>query len=734
GTPAATGFRADNASCNALGGIVQPGALPACLFHYVDYDNLIEREDRLQLYGEVNADLAEGHRLHIEALYAKTDVPNWKTSPSYLSLQTPTALTNPFSTLPASLLAGYFVPASNPGFQALAAANPGLIPAGAVGLHMPGVRYRPLAFGGNPAFDGNEGASEGLRQFEAFRVSGSLRGDLPWMGIGYDVALTYGQETGRRTGYDTVVSRFQLALRGFGSLNGDSAGGCTAAETANFTTGAGNTALGCYYFNPFANAIASNAVTGQANPGFVASAANNPDVIRWFFQQVSTKQTQRTFVWDAVLNGKTGIELAGGDVAWAAGVQFRRDGFESEYNDLSDIDATPCIDTPINGTGSCAVRNGPLMFLGTGEEADLDRNVWAVFGELSIPVTDDIQIMAAIRHEDYEAVGTTTNPKISARWQMADWFALRGSIGTTFRGPALTNLAPGSVTALSFIAGAFRAIDFFGNPDLKPEEATTYSVGGIFDIGNFKGSIDYWGFDFKDPIVGEPSASIVNTMFPGGSTANCGQAAFAGLQSRFTFQGACSTATISRVRTQVVNGPKIKTSGIDFMGQYDFDDVLGGDIRIGGSATYTIEYKIGDFVVEGVTVERAFDAAGFLNYQLIATSLPEWKGQVFAEYSRGPHNLRFTLNYIDSYKDQRTSILAPNPVNGAVQTKGQTIKSTILAELDYRVQLPWDTTMTLSVDNLFDQDPAFARLDLNYDPFTGSAIGRTYKVSVKKRF
>ncbi|WP_082765696.1 TonB-dependent siderophore receptor [Phenylobacterium sp. CCH12-B4] len=515
GTPAATGFRADNASCNALGGIVQPGALPACLFHYVDYDNLIEREDRLQLYGEVNADLAEGHRLHIEALYAKTDVPNWKTSPSYLSLQTPTALTNPFSTLPASLLAGYFVPASNPGFQALAAANPGLIPAGAVGLHMPGVRYRPLAFGGNPAFDGNEGASEGLRQFEAFRVSGSLRGDLPWMGIGYDVALTYGQETGRRTGYDTVVSRFQLALRGFGSLNGDSAGGCTAAETANFTTGAGNTALGCYYFNPFANAIASNAVTGQANPGFVASAANNPDVIRWFFQQVSTKQTQRTFVWDAVLNGKTGIELAGGDVAWAAGVQFRRDGFESEYNDLSDIDATPCIDTPINGTGSCAVRNGPLMFLGTGEEADLDRNVWAVFGELSIPVTDDIQIMAAIRHEDYEAVGTTTNPKISARWQMADWFALRGSIGTTFRGPALTNLAPGSVTALSFIAGAFRAIDFFGNPDLKPEEATTYSVGGIFDIGNFKGSIDYWGFDFKDPIVGEPSASIVNTMFPG---------------------------------------------------------------------------------------------------------------------------------------------------------------------------------------------------------------------------
>ncbi len=30
--------------------------------------------------------------------------------------------------------------------------------------------------------------------------------------IGYDFALTYGQETGVRTGYDTIVSRFQLPM------------------------------------------------------------------------------------------------------------------------------------------------------------------------------------------------------------------------------------------------------------------------------------------------------------------------------------------------------------------------------------------------------------------------------------------------------------------------------------------------------------------------------------------
>ena len=55
-------------------------------------------------------------------------------------------------------------------------------------------------------------------------------------------------------------------------------------------------------------------------------------------------------------------------------------------------------------------------------------------------------------------------------------------------------------------------------------------------------------------------------------------------------------------------------------------------------------------------------------------------------------------------------------------------------EIDYRWLAPWDVTVNLSIDNVFDAEPSFARLDLNYDPFTGSALGRTYKVSVKKKF
>ena len=730
------GAPAADLGCVPLGGV--QSAPTNCRFQFTPFDNLVEREDKYQIYGEANFNLDENNKFHAELLYAKTDVPVWKTSPSYLTLQTPTAATSPLVgnlSLPASIpSAGWYVPASNPGVIAYRAANPGAGGPAGSDIFLSGVLYRPIGFGGNPLFS-NRGSSEGLRQYEAYRVSAGFKGNLPFGGIGYDTALTYGQEVGRRSGYDTVVPRLQQALKGFGSLANDTGGGCTAAETNNFTTNAGNQALGCYYFNPLSNAVSGSALTGAPNPGFNPAVANNTDLIRWFFPQVSTKQKSSIVVWDGVLNGELPIELAGGKVGWAAGGQYRRDMFDSKYSDFSNIGVNPCIDTPFNGSTNCSVRNGPLVFLGTGQEQELSRNVWAGFGELAVPVTDDIQLQLAGRYEKYERVGSTTNFKVGARWQITDWFAVRGGVGTTFRGPPLTSLANASGTALQFIAGSFRAIDIFGNPNLKPETADNYNLGAVFNVGGrFKATVDYWRFDFKDPIIGEPSGSIVSAMFPGNSPVNCGNPAFAALQARFTFQGACSVVNVSRVRTQTINGSNVKTSGIDVLANYDFGDFMGGNVHVGGSATYTIDYKIADVTVEGVIVEPAYDAVGFLNYLRTATSLPQWKGQAFVEYSRGAHNLRFTLNYIDSYKDQRTSILTPNAVSGQVITKGQKIRATYLAEIDYRVQLPWDTTATFSIDNLFDRDPSFARLDLNYDPFSGNVYGRTYKMSVKKRF
>jgi iron complex outermembrane receptor protein len=39
----------------------------------------------------------------------------------------------------------------------------------------------------------------------------------------------------------------------------------------------------------------------------------------------------------------------------------------------------------------------------------------------------------------------------------------------------------------------------------------------------------------------------------------------------------------------------------------------------------------------------------------------------------------------------------------------------------------------LRLQNIFDEDPSFARLAPGYDPFTGNPMGRTFKISVTKK-
>jgi iron complex outermembrane receptor protein len=201
----------------------------------------------------------------------------------------------------------------------------------------------------------------------------------------------------------------------------------------------------------------------------------------------------------------------------------------------------------------------------------------------------------------------------------------------------------------------------------------------------------------------------------------------------------CSTANIARLDINVINGPDVKTDGLDLSAQYDWD-MFGGTTSIGVNATYVLKYDVDPSVVSGNTVSAAFDAAGKLNYQTVAFPLPKLKGNAFVEFSRGAHNLRYTMSYIDDYQDQRTDIFSPSLANSvapnpaAVISAGKTIENTMFHDLSYLVQLPWDMTVSASVENFTDEDPSFARLDLSYDPFTSSALGRTYKLGLRMRF
>ena len=208
------------------------------------------------------------------------------------------------------------------------------------------------------------------------------------------------------------------------------------------------------------------------------------------------------------------------------------------------------------------------------------------------------------------------------------------------------------------------------------------------------------------------------------------------LKSRPPSHWVCSAANVQRLATYAFNAADVSTSGIDFQGSYDFA-AGGAEIQAGLSGSYVIEYEVDDVVVEGITVQPAYDAAGLLNYQTTAYPLPQLKGQVWLQGALGDHSLRLQINHVDSYTDQRgADVFGPNfaALAGASVTAGKVIDSFTTVDLTWRWQMLAGTTLSLALFNLFDEDPPFARLDQNFDPFTASPLGFTAKTGVSHEF
>ncbi|MEA3264243.1 MAG: TonB-dependent receptor [Pseudomonadota bacterium] len=742
-------FSADQ-GCTALGGFrsLAGSTTDRCFNQYGLFGNLVEPEERFQVFLDAEVDISESTNLRVNALWGHSET-RITTSPSYLPTLPPSA--NAAGGGGGVFQIPTWAPALRDYCRVYGAAAGCLTDAGgtplAPALAFP-VLFRPVLLGGNPLFPGR-GSATSPRISDQMMVSAELNTSLSDK-LNFTTSLTYSRYERAFEGTDTFGDLFQNALAGFGGPN------CAYSSTAS-RAGLSSAQLaalagtnGCTFWNPFSTAVQSNPVTGNVNPNYAGSRSTNGlstapgaglindlATFDWMFQTPKTQAFTTQLVADAVISGQTGLTLPGGDVGFALGVQYRRNTYSRRYNDVSNLDLTPCPGTPLNPAATCSPQTGALGFLGTNRNGDSQGDVYAAFAELQLPVTDAFNIQLSARYEDYGgAVGSTFDPQARAKFQLTDWLAIRGGMGTTFRGPPSQSLA-GNLTSLQIIGSSFRAIDINGNPNLAPESATTYNAGLLVNTGGFRASIDYFKYDFSGPIEGEPVAGIVAAMFGASGTANCGNPTYAALQSRFTFTGAgCGIGNVQRLRTQYVNSADVSTSGIDFSASYELP-IGTGSVTAGFAGTYVIDYKTSDVTVEGVVVQPAFDGVGLLNYQTTAYPLPQWKGNAYLEGNFGDHSLRLQVNYLDGYTDQRgAAIFGPNAgaLAGASVTTGRNIESFTTFDATYRLKLKTGTTIALSALNIFDKDPPFARLDQNYDPFTASPLGFTAKISITQDF
>lgn len=742
-------FSADQ-GCEELGGFrsLAGSSSDLCLTQYLGFTNLVEPEDRFQLFGDAELDVPGNGTLRLTGLYGRTETV-LTTSPSYLPTIAPSS-SAAFGGTGLFVIPSYAPALADYCARYGEAAGCAIGEGGEVASNVNAfpVRFRPMLMGGNPLWDNARGAAKPEYRGEQYQFSGELA--LP-VKAGLDLAASVTWSSSRRyfEGIDNYVDLLQNALAGFGGescayATPQSRAGMDAEELAA-VAGTG----GCHFYNPFSTAIRANAITGQVNPNYAgasnlldlsltpgAGLINDASTVDDFFTVINRRANTSQWVADVVLSGGSGLQLPGGEAKFALGAQYRRDSYERLYSDNNNLDVYPCPGSILDANATCAQQTGPIGFLGSNHNVAVDSDVLAVFGELQLPITDRLLAQLSARYENYGGtVGSTFDPQARVRFEVTDWLALRGGVGTTFRGPPPQNINA-DLVILTLIGSSFRAVDVRGNADLQPETATTWNGGVIVESGGFRANVDYWRYDFSGAIESEPVSGIVAAMFGATGTANCGNPLYADLQARFTFSGGtCGSANVQRLATYAFNAADVRTSGVDFSASYDWR--MGGvNLQLGSSGSHVIEYKVGAVSVEGIVVQAAFDAAGKLNYQTTAYPIPQWKGQAWAQAVFGPYALRAQVNHVSGYTDQRVSEFAANTsaLAGAAVTAGKHIGSFTTVDLTWNVQLPHGAAFSFAVFNLFDTAPPFARLDQNFDPFTASPLGRVGKVGVSLAF
>lgn len=706
-------------NCEELGGEV---LFAQCSFQFTYFDNLIEKTHQYKSYGEVNFDFNDTTTLHVEGMYSQMDMPSWKSSPAY----PPNSLYGP----------DRIIPANHPALIQYKADHPELfanLPAGET-IDSVEVYQRSRMLGVN----GRDGKPLNA-EFETttYRLAASLDGEFS--GFSYSAGVSYSQRERRTNGYDMQVQGMAFALNGYGGPD------CTpgGSDPATSTQGQGP----CMWFNPFSSAIDYSAPLDMDNPNYIPALGNSPELIDWLTLHGTGEFTNELLVFDFVVDGDTGIELGGGTIGWAAGLQARNEKYDTKLNDVANAAIEPCpwtnpfaVDlgfvTADQLTPNCTVKFGLLAFGVPGDEFSTSRTVYGAFAEAALPITDTLDVQLAVRYEDYgtESGGSTVDPKIAVRWQAVDWLALRGSASTTFRGPPQSYLG-GVDTVLANIpaANAYRAVNYVGNPDLDPEKAVAMNFGGILQAGGLFATMDYWYFDFQDAFQLESANQILaaygandcqgngtpqNPFGSGVGTPVCND-----LRPRFVPEGT-TQAGLASVDTYYINGSDITTSGIDFSVNYTFADVMGGELTIGTDGSYTLEYESDDFKsLNGTTLAPGGDFVGLMNIgQNPFYPLPDLKGNAFVRFASGGLRLSYTYRYVADYED----LGAANAYLADVDDMGTHDITAIYAWRDF--------TIAGTIYNLTDEDPPEVYLPQNYDPYTHNPFGRMFKLQLTYTF
>jgi iron complex outermembrane receptor protein len=408
----------------------------------------------------------------------------------------------------------------------------------------------------------------------------------------------------------------------------------------------------------------------------------------------------------------------------------------------------------INYTNNFAlIRQAASSGLELAQDTKGDRNVWALYAELDIPVIKNLNVNLALRYDDYSDVGTNTSPKIAVRYQPIDSLLLRASYNQGFRAPTLfdiyqpaqlTNtanayndplLCPNGVVNTGLGGVETRDCDqqfnrqTAGNKQLEPETSDSYSFGFVFDVTReFSFSVDYWNTKIKNQILTLPDSELfsnasLNTPF---YFRRCGAIP----PSEASVIDVCNSGNanvLAYLNTPTDNYGDIKTNGIDLSFTVRPSATEFGRFLLTYNATYVLKYeqqlsKGGQFYnpLGNYNFELDFPVFRFQSVLNLGWQYNVWSANLFNRFRSGYTDQNDASGLTSpAYADNWVGAYSVWDLTGSWSgIKGLTISAGIL--------------------NLFDNDPPFSNqgstFQVGYDPRFASPLGRQYMLRVSYEF
>jgi outer membrane receptor protein involved in Fe transport len=219
----------------------------------------------------------------------------------------------------------------------------------------------------------------------------------------------------------------------------------------------------------------------------------------------------------------------------------------------------------------------------------------------------------------------------------------------------------------------------------------SWSITDRLDIG-----VDYWSFDYQDVIIQQNPQALLNA-------AAAGNAAAAAQIVRDPLSG-----LLLRVDSFYANASALETDGFDFNLGYDFELAGGSSVTLGTEATLITSYDLDD------PQAGRIDGLGKRNFSNFATSTPELRATVFANFRRGRHGIDVFLRHIDGYEDDQAAVGSPARRIGAFDT----------IDAQYSWRNDNGVTLAAGAINLSDEDPPHVATNGGYDSKVHDPRGR----------